>query len=416
MKRIFLVGLALLSGPVAFAGARYEEAAVDPNAICPTAPPVPGMIQVQGWKKALNKQEAVDGAHEDAVQKMLAQHGAGFGASTIEAMRRNTVDVAPPTFKDGWGCATVALRREFVDHLQSAGADLERQIQAIAATLKLEAKDRLVDVRPPEQGDSGAVSQLGDSIRSLLLQKMVGVRVLTDRWEAGAAQLQVQLTPNKVDMTGTVLLDGVVQGGFKFPLDLYNITPGEAGGTLVEPSRAPGATNRSGQGGLEVHIAPPKPSGIACEGDVVDLVADVAAPARVRLYNVLADGSAYLIWPPPNGTPGVPGGGGATADEVSRQLRLPGSTMLPSSDGRDERLVMVAVPPGASFGPTESWRGFCAVPGGFSDKLMPAGAAVSTTSFLVRRAETTGCAMTEQIATARVAAKQEVVSTAGACR
>jgi hypothetical protein len=374
------------------------------------------MIQVQGWKKALNKQEAVDAAHEDAVQKMLAQHGAGFGASTIEAMRRNTVDVVAPTFVGGWGCATVALSREFVDHLQAAGDDLDRQIHGIAATLKLAAKDRPVVVRPPEQGETGAVSQLGDSIRSLLLQQMIGVRVLTDHWEAGASQLQVQLTPNKVEMNGVVLLDGVVLGGLKFPLDLYSINPGEAGGTLVEPSRAPGATNRRGQGGLEVNVAPPKPSGIACEGDVVDLVADVAVPARVRLYNVLADGSAYLIWPPRNGTPGVPGGGGATADEVSSQLRLPGSTMLPSLDGRDERLVMVAVPPGASFGSTESWRAFCAVPGGFSDKLVPAGAAVSTTSFLVRRAETTGCAMTEQIATARVAAKQEVVATAPVCR
>ena len=415
MKPVFVVGLALLLGPVAFAGPRYEEAAADPNAICPVTQSTPGMIKAQGWKKAMSKQEAVDGAHENAVQNMLTQHGAGFGASTIEAMRRNTVDVAPPTFVGGWGCATVALSREYVDHLKSAGADLDRQIQVIAAKLKLEAKDRLVDVRPVEQGDTGAVSQLADSIRSLLVQQMIGVRVLTDHWEAGASQLQIQLTPNKVDMTGTVLLDGVVQGGFKFPLDLYRINPGEAGGTLTEPSRAPGATNRRGQGGLEVNIAPPKPSGIACEGDVVDLVADVQARARVRLYSVLGDNSAYLIWPPPNGNSGVPSGEGATADEVSHQLRL-NSTMLPSSDGRDERLVMVAVPPGASFGPTENWRGYCAVPGGFSDKLVPAGAAVSTTSFLVRHAETTGCVMTAQIATDRVAAKQAVVSTAGACR
>lgn len=407
----------------AYAGRPYEPILVDPATVCPAAPQTPGMIQVMGRASGWGKLAAMDAAREDGVEQMVSMHAAGFGATAREAVRRNTFEVVGAgTFQRQVACVPMALPRDYVDHLERAGRDLDDQVRTLAAALAREARGRVVDVRPATRGESGAVSQVSDSIRSLLLGYLGptdGVRFLEDgRWVPNSVPLTIKLTANKVEVIGTVRLDGVPLGGLRFPLDLFSLTPGETNAADTAASVSVGGEDRRGANGLSVYIAPPDPDGIACEGEVVELVVNTDRPARVRLYSVSADGTTYLMWPPdPRYAGGVPAGTGPTGDQMVSELRLPGTTMIPSADGRDERMVLVAVPPGGSFGAAENWRGFCEVSGGFSEAaLLPPGAAVSSVSFLVRPSEATGCVLTEAVESARVSNAVAIVGQAPPCR
>ena len=415
--------LLLLSlGLPAYAGRPYEPTLVDPASVCPAAPPTPGMIQVMGRAKGWKMQVAMDAAREDGVQQMLA-YATGYGESAREAVQRNTLPVqGAGTFQRGVACVPMALLREYQQHLERSGKDLDDQIRKIAAELAGAAKGRVVNLLPVTWGDSGAVSQVGDSIRDLLQGSFGandGVRFLDGPWRPDAVPLKIQLTASGDQFTGSVQLDGFPLGGLRFPRDLFKITPGEEGDTVPEASVSVGGADRLGTNGLSVFVAPPDPDGMPCEGDIVELVANTDRPARVRLYSVTADGTTYLMWPPApdRQSVNVPKGGGPTGDQVDGALRLPGTTMIPAADRRDERMVLVAVPPGASFGVAENWGGFCKVPGGFSERtLLPPGAAVSSTSFQVRRAEATGCALTEAVESARVLEATKIVDQAQPCK
>lgn len=376
------------------------------------------MVQVMGRARAFSQQVAMDLAREDAVQTMLAMHAAGYGDAAREAVRRNTVEVAGAgTFVRGVACVPMALRSNHLDYYVAKGKEFDGQIQALAAALAQKAVGRSVLVLPPTQVGTGAVSQLSDTIRNLLLGQIDpndDIHIV-DNWAPEALELRIQLSTVKEDVTGFVTLGDLSLGGLRFPLGLFNLTPGEADPVIPPGSISGGVAPRRGANGLNAYMAPPTPTGIACEGDVVDLVANTDRNARVRLYSVASDGRAYLLWPPDPRWVGVPTGAGPTADEV-RQLRLPGTTMVPGADGRDERLVLVAVPPGVSFGAAERWRGYCEVQGGFSDALVPPGAAVSSTSFLVRPAEATGCVLSDAIEQERLASAQAIVDEAVPCR
>ncbi len=412
------MGLLLLLAAPAVAARPYDEHVADPAATCPAAPETPGMVQVMGRARAFSQQVAMDLAREDAVQTMLSMHAAGFGDAAREAVRRNTVEVeGAGTWLRGVACVPMALRSSYLDYYVDKGKEFDSQIHALVAALSRDAVGRSVLVLPPTQVGSGAVSQLSDTIRNLLLGQIDpndNIHIV-DNWVPDALELQIQLSTVKEDVTGFVTLGEQSIGGLQFPLGLFNLTPGEANRGIPPGNLSGGGEPRRGTNGLKVYMAPPTPNGIACEGQVVDLVANTDRNARVRLYSVASDGRTYLLWPPDPRWVGVPAGLGPTADEVPRQLRLPGTTMVPTADGQAERLILVAVPAGGSLGAAERWRGYCEVRGGFSEALVPAGAAVSSTSFLVRPAEATGCVLSEAIEQDRLASAQAIVDQAMPC-
>jgi len=77
---------------------------------------------------------------------------------------------------------------------------------------------------------------------------------------------------------------------------------------------------------------------------------------------------------------------------VESSLSLGTMTTVAQPATGDERLLVVALPPGAKWSKTAGWHGFCEVAGGVGPDFYPDDAAVGTATFTVYQAGTEGCA------------------------
>ena len=116
-----------------------------------------------------------------------------------------------------------------------------------------------------------------------------------------------------------------------------------------------------------------------CEGDKIDIDIQSNQLAHYQLYNIDAQGNAFLIWP------------GAGEESAARKKYSVGQvTAVPSIGGGAERLVVVAVPNQLGFGKMAKWQGLCRIKEKLGD-LFPKDIAMHSLPFQVFQKGTQGC-------------------------
>ncbi len=367
-------------------GAKNADPKDDP---CPTTPPHGYVLEV-GYGDG-NQAKALGEARSDAEARLIQKICAGLSHARCEGIKQW---IRP--WKDGRytpgkrsACSAVAIEANKLDQLKAESVALDQHLARLAEEVaRREAELLYVDA--PVWSTGCAAGEVGAYLKVTVEGQLGHAESLKldlgPERQAEAARLRMQLAPGPggVVVVGLLRLPGDVGWtpleGPKFSLDLFGVDPDECG--ACRPDEALGLEDSElvGEDELTVEIEIPGNSGRYCEGDVVEPIVRVNRPARVQLYNVTKDGTGYLLWPPPGGD-----------GRVDHAVSLGASQLTASPDASDERLVAIAVPADGSFGPRDSWTGYCKVAGEFGPSLYPEGAAIGTATYTVLLSGGGGC-------------------------
>jgi len=282
-------------------------------------------------------------------------------------------------------CAAAVFPQEKLVELEREAAELDRGIarmaNAVARQIE-EADTALLHHEPPIWTGGCAAGLAGDHLRNTVNGKLGhrGVRLDRDgRADAQVARLQLELAPASaagVQITGYLELPKAEGwssiAGPSFALDLLGLDEVDRVECRGDDALGLRRGHRIGQGGLQIWVDLPNGQNLFCQGDVITPTIRVSEPARVQVYSVLRDGTAYLVWP-------FEGDG-----IIETQLALDPAMLSANPDGSDESLVALALPTDAPFGPTQGWRAYCKASDDFNHAYYPPGAAADTAVFTVR--------------------------------
>ncbi len=347
-----------------------------------------------GWAAAATQAEALETARDNARNQLITSLCSGYDETRCAAVKRHAVSWGeghwePPERKrdDGNACAVVAIENRFADLIEQEHASFDQGLQSLAAQVKSKTGDTLLSLEPITWDSGCLAGELGRTLSGRLRSLLTGLRLLeAHESERQALQVLVDLTPGKQqvqlngrlrepDKAGTLAL-----GGFSFSADLFAVDAEEEGACRGNAQLDLQDDEKLGEGGLRVELVLPTHDGALCEGEAVSAGLSVNRQARVQVFTVLRDGSAYLVWPPP-------GEDGLVAESAS----LGEFHAAYAEDMGDERLVAIAVPASQHFAMSEGWTGFCRVEGSFGARVYPSTAAVGTATYQVLPVGSEGC-------------------------
>jgi hypothetical protein len=117
---------------------------------------------------------------------------------------------------------------------------------------------------------------------------------------------------------------------------------------------------------------------VFCEGDVIHPIVRSSIPSQMVVLSLLADGTAYLIWP-----------GVGVERKISSELDLGAFEAVPTSSSGEERLVIIGVPEGENLGLLMEMNSFCKLTDW--QKYVPKNASIKTSSYQILPAGIGGC-------------------------
>ncbi len=391
-----LTGMALAGGLALVAGAAMaRDPDVDGSARSRECPAVPGKgmdgyVLKVAWAEGKTRAEALEQARRSARSQLETQLCQGYTPLRCAAVRRHIQDWEdghwdpPRRGRPGSACAAVTVERRYLDLVEHEYETFDRELEGLVGRVRDQLGDAPLVLDAPRWASDCNAGNLGAAINGELRKRLSGVRIATtDRRPEGGQLLRLTLTPGAETVTLDAGLRPVASdlevglGGLRFTPDLFAIPADETGDCAGEPTT--GLSDRPGQDGLVVDVLFGAEDGLTCDGSQVPLSLYTNQPARVWLFSVAPDGTAYLIWP------AAPGGG-----PVDGEFSL-GTADICRYPGGDELLLAAALPYGHSWTTTAEWRGACRVSGALQSLGWPSAAAVGTVSYTVLPAGRRDC-------------------------
>jgi hypothetical protein len=378
-------------GPVTPAAVVPVAAPVDMEQLCPTMD-VGGFQVRRGDASGPTAGDAITAARENAVADLKAAVCAGVSDLRCAAVLRHVKPWKEGHFNPATGsaCASVSVAQAELDTLARDAAVFETQLRTLAATIAERVKTTPVQIQAATWASGCSAGTVGQTVTASLFNQLAAfpdLRLVPSEDRADKAhKIAIDLAPGSRAVALSARLQRAGEStfsplpGFEFPLDLFVVDAGEVGACRSDAQLGLAQGQRLGAGGLRVDVEVPGVVGEACEGDQVEPIVRVNRAADLQVYSVAKTGRSLLVWPPP----GMSG-------RVESTLSLGTMTAVAQPETGDERLVVVALPPGAKWGRTQGWHGFCEVEGGIGAGFYPEDAAVGTATFTVYRAGTEGC-------------------------
>ena len=259
-------------------------------------------------------------------------------------------------------CAVVLVRDSVLHADEVELRRFEDEVRALAGRIA-DTGPGTLRIAAPVWASSGCVAgEIGAALVGRLTNAL-GTRVVT----TGDREVALELAVLADTLTVTARVGapgglGTAVPGFTVPASLFDLRPAEDGAC-----RGREALGADPPDAARVTVAIDSAAGLLCERQETRATIRVDRPSWVRLFSVLADGTAWQVWPEQAGQ-----------GRVDRELVLGplAGAIVPGHPG-DESLVAVAVPLDAGSAPRP---GFCRLRSGFA---RPAGAAVGVATFRV---------------------------------
>lgn len=370
------------SGPDPSAAALAEEAKA-------CVADVPENYQIHtGYASSADQTSALSGAIADAKRRALDAVCSGKSPTRCEVLARHVEAWKTPYWNpvSGRACAHVGVRRDYLDDDKGDQQRLSAEIARMGADLAGRVGATPLWIDPPTWAQSGchagpAAGSMVAELRNALAAAGT-VKLATQAEQAARVRLALDVRATEVVVTADLRTPRSAEltplQGFTVPGDLFDL---HTSSTDCRFDQELGLTagQRPGSDGRTVRVTIPA-EGTYCEGDTVEPVVVVDRPSKVKVFSVARDGAAYLVWPPPGGD-GV----------VSASASLGSMTLVRSTVEGDEKLVAIAVPVDASFGPSNPWTAFCKAPQVLTSAAWSGAAAAGAATFQVMRHDAATC-------------------------
>ncbi len=381
--------LLALSSLLAAAPVATAKKPADTGERCGTEDPPVGYEYEIGFGSGRDEAEARANAQDDAEQRLLGKVCAGLPQARCDGIHRTI----RPWKSDAYdkrarsACAVVAFPRSALERMEAEARQLEADLIAMASEVAAHG-DGALHHQAPVWKNGCAASSIGEYLQTVLDGQLgrSGAALVRDERQArdhDVPRFRLELAPGPAGVTvaGYLHRTGVVGEiavpGPDFALDLFGVEADEGGDCLDDPALGLARGHRTGAGDLTLQVDLPSGRNLFDDGEHIEPTLAVDRPARVKVFSVLPDGRAWLVWP-------------ASGDGMIRDGSASiGDGMVLATDLGDERIVAVAVADGESFGSADRWSGFCRVEGAFSTDLFPSSAAIGTATYSVRKGSST---------------------------
>ncbi len=361
--------------------AEAEEAAA-------CAADVPENYQIHtGYAADPDEAGALSAAIEDARRRALEVVCSGKSPTRCEVLARHVENWKAPYWSptSHRACAHVGIRRDYLDDDKGDQQRLSAELVRLGGDIAARGKSPLW-IEPPTWAPSGChAGPAGSSMVAELKNALAAagsVRLATQAESATRLHLALDVRATEVVVSADLREPGassvVPLQGFTVPGDLFDLHQAGADCRLDQELGLVSG-QRAGSDGRTVRVTLPA-EGAYCEGDSINPVVVVDRPSRVKVYSVARDGTAFLVWPPPD-QDGV----------VQSTAPLGEMELFRSTVEGDEKLVAVAVPIGGSFGPSQKWKAFCKVSGALTAAAWTPTSAAGAATFVVQRYDAPAC-------------------------
>lgn len=347
-----------------------------PDDPCPTSPPFGFRLEV-GYASGRIEADALARAREAARNTLLEKACAGVSDLRCASIKRHVHPWREGRFdrKTRSACAAVAIKADALQSWDQDLAKMRQELAALAEAIATRSGAPTVALDPPRWPSGCVAADVGPSLAAELRNGLARFPELSLVPTGGlqAPTVRFTLVPGKDAMTVSAALQEPGQpgerplGGFSVPIDLFEVDPKEVG--ACRPWDRLGIVAGDLQVGLEV----PTRGGELCEGEPFEPKVHVSGQAKVAVLSVGQDGTAYLNWPPPQGTGLITGSASLGQQRAVR----------PPAQLGDEVLLAVAVPADRSLGRFEGRTGFCKLPQPYDPALLPKGATVVSETYNV---------------------------------
>lgn len=292
-------------------------------------------------------------------------------------------------------CVVGGYDAEIAAKEEAAQRGVELQLQALGAELAQSIRDgRALQggtfLEPVRWVDSECVAAgLSEEVR-LRLEAGMRKASLASLDARAAAPQRLELTASEFGESSVrvyaVLLSAAVPGqrqhlGYvEFPRAWVELRRNACfSAKRLEPTSSPPVSNVIPS--LTLKRAASPFTGELCDGEGYSVELSASSAARLRLYSVEKSGRAWQIWPGAGQSDGVEAGSGRT-------VKL-GVERDPA--GGDERLVLLAIPPQASWGIVETWLSVCELGKEQLESLLALPAGRVSVTYYARPAGVGGC-------------------------
>lgn len=358
--------------------------------ICGTQDPPVGYEYEVGFGSGRTEAEARANALDDATHRLLDKVCAGLPPARCDGIRRTIRPWKADAYdrRSKTACAVVAFPKDVLRQMEEEKRRLEEDLALMALEVVAHGEETLHHQAPIWKSGCGAAA-IGEYLQTVLDGNLGrgGIALVRDEGQARAHRipcLRLELAPGSSDVTvtGYVRRPGALGEtavpGPGFALDLFGVGKDEVGNCLDDYTLGLDGGHRVGLGGLTVQVDLPGGRNLFDDGELIEPTIHVDRPAKVRVFSVLPDGRAWLIWP-------------ASGEGLIRDGTVSlGEGMVLETGLGDERIVAVAIAADASFGAFDTWTGFCRLDGKFALDAIPADAAIGTATYSVRTSTSGG--------------------------
>lgn len=320
------------------------------------------------WKMG-QQAEGTNAAMEAAKAELQSKVCTGLSSEDCGLLMRNSYVGRGTPVVDRSGrvsCSVYGIPRGFVGSYTPERSRAEQAMDAAANRLKTAIQasgSPRLKVGRVLTTEGCAAAEL-DVVRQRFLSAFSGLPVVEEGAEAEVT-LSATLNGNRISLLASwrekeaILKSETVE----FSSIAYGISE------LPQRCVADSRLGTSKKGSVPLELTASLVDATACPGEQFSMALSTGAPARVHVYSVLADGTAWHIWP-------------AARPEVSGHQDLGENMALPAPGG-DESLVAVAVPVDAPTTAMDRQAGFCKLRGGFEAGALPANASVARLTWRV---------------------------------
>lgn len=321
------------------------------------------------WK-AGQQTEGTNAAIEQAKDDLRSKVCTGLSSEDCGLLMRNSYAGPGTPIIDRSrriSCSVFGIHKGFVESYTPERGRAERAMDAAANRLKtaiVASGSPRLKVGRVLTTEGCAAADL-DVVRQRFLSAFSGLPVVEEGAEAELS-LSAALNGNRISLLASWRQKGAILQSetVEFSSIAYGISE------LPQRCASDARLGTTQKGAIPLELSTTLVDSMACPGEQFSMSLFTGGPARVHVFSVLPDGTAWHVWPLD------------TAPDVTGHQELGPIGAMPAAGG-DESLVAVAVPIDAPPSAMDKQVGYCKLRGGFGTGLVPANASVARMTWRV---------------------------------